>query len=93
MNPLDLKAGDDVLFCLHVDVAEDHIRLPRSCHWHYITGDKPAEVIKSSDKTVLLVRYIVLCESCHRERHADPMAAVGQDAKWIGEPPDIERIQ
>lgn len=81
--------GDTVLFCRHAKVGPDEISLRGLYHW--IRSEPAATAVREPGNCEILVEWMCICDEC-RYRHSDAISACTQDARWIGEPPEIERI-
>lgn len=86
--------GEPILYCRHADIRPDQIHLKAPHHWYLLDKD---EEVTTPDGRTFSVRWAVVCESCHLQHRAAPdkplIDFVAQDAAWIGEPPNISRIQ
>jgi len=89
--PAPPREGESVLFCPHAQVEPGRIRLPGSFHW-FLIKNAPATATRKIDHRKVMVRWIAACEPCTVRHAAEIMAAVTQDGAWIGEPPEIKRV-
>jgi hypothetical protein len=90
--------GDRVLFCRHADVGENHIDISKKAcsdqpfHWYFLGNDQ--SVMRIPDGARFPVRWLAICNGCNAKATPDTAADfAAQDAPWIGEAPNITRIQ
>ena len=99
MSFLNPKAGDLVLFCMHADVSEEHIDISKEActdqpfHWYFLAGpdDGPNMSRQTSrgKKDHIVINWLAHCNRCYLESPDPPARMMGQEARWIGPPPEI----
>jgi hypothetical protein len=97
MSFLAPREGDLVLFCQHADVCEEYIDIStEACkeqpfHWYYIGGSDGPNMSRLTPQGRLnrRINWMARCDACYRESPELPERVIGQEARWIGPPPEI----